>query len=909
MAKSNAQKYRHINETYPWGIGALCVLFVFFTLTQEWATETGKQVTFALGCAAVFLLIFLKKADRQLLFEKMPMIFAVLLAQCLLYLAGLFYGAYPKFALQEFFLNMGGLFAFTAAYILFRRGELNIKRFASWFAAGVVTVSLVSIELATSGYLLGLLKVAAEIMGSKLPDGYAAFETNTRITTVLGNPNVFAPIAVLGMFISLWSCGGMGERSRKDVRFMSFAIVCSAAFILCFSLGTILAFGAAVIVYLLAVKRGVRGQAAAAFAFTLISGLAIAFLVFRFKDTGILPLALVVVLSLGLAFLYSWLKPLRKPTAGTKTMLLAVGGGTAVVAVYLVCALVLKGDYHLADGASFRRAIALNEGSYSLQIAAESTQTESAVIVEVSSMSYTQAALKEKTVLKKVTLHSGETASFDVPESSAAVFFSIKASGNLTVTSAKIEGAEVEKELSLHYKLLPEFVVNRLQALWVNDNAIQRFIFFRDGLRIGMTSPVVGLGGGAFEGGLYGVADYYYMTKHSHNELIERFAEGGIVGLLLFAALAVLVFRALYQSRKSEKAALIFPLLCGSTALIFLHALIEVDFQMPAYRLIAFVLLALVAALCDDLEICKSGVKTALGLTVSLACVFTVLLSVGRIRAVHMVTETPSLQSLQSAITLDPFNGDDYRLSYLLNTTASTDPDVTAQSEAYLSSFNEKKHSPDTALLLAQYYLSKSQPDVDKAVEEAEYSIREERVNTNAWDHVFSLYNKVLNAPGTGIDTAAKIKSSITALCNDLVSLNGSLPKQIKPQYAAYSYLRATVPPAQNPNGNILADSRQPCDLNGDGKSDIVYSLNKDTVTWRLGVVFSGTNSYTLKIYQKQTAQCTVQIGGESVESTYDAEQGCFIVSRAGASGPGELLIIKTNQYTDDVYFTIERAV
>ena len=93
-------------------------------------------------------------------------------------------------------------------------------------------------------------------------------------------------------------------------------------------------------------------------------------------------------------------------------------------------------------------------------------------------MSYAQAALKENTALKSGVLRSGQAVEFTVPKDLAAVFFSFRANAPVKITEAIISGEGTSQKLALHYIFIPEFIVNRLQGLWVNDNAIQRFIFF-----------------------------------------------------------------------------------------------------------------------------------------------------------------------------------------------------------------------------------------------------------------------------------------------------------------------------------------------------------------------------------------------------------------------------------------------
>jgi hypothetical protein len=908
MAQSHQKRKSVSKKVFPYALAALCVIFMFFVLTGEWSFKSERQTVFSLFSAAVFFFVFHIKKNRTILLQRMTLIFLILLAQCLLYFAGLFYGTYPKFALRELFLNIGGLFIFAAAYVSFRRDELNLRRFALWLSAVIAFASVVSIELATSGYLIGIFKFLSGIISAQLPSNYGAFEANTRILTVMDNANVYAPIATLGMFLSLWLSGGMGERSRRNLFLMSCAGACAAAFILCFSMGTILAYIAAVTVYILTAKKGSRGAVFGKHTWCLVTGLIAAAAVFGLKTISILPLLAALTISIGSAFFYGRLRPFRAVIVNKKAKTAALIGGAAVIAVVIAGAVSLRSGYRLDPNGSFRRAVALGEGTYSIQIHFNSSEADATVSVDISSMSYEQAALKEKTVLKTAILRSGENASFDVPSSSAAVFFASSANKSLTVTDIKILGAGGTKALPLKYLILPEFIVNRLQAIWVNDNAIQRFVFFRDGIRLGMTSPVIGLGGGAFEGGLFGVADYYYMTKHPHNEFIQRFIDGGIIGLLFFTALPVFIVRALVRSRKSGDPDKVYPLLCGSMALIFLHALLEVDFMYPAYRVITAILFAAVAARYDDPAVSKRGLNTVLGSVVSLSCVATLLLSAGRIAAARLFAGSPTASQLRTAMVMDPCDIDDYQLSYLLFAAGTSDKTVQLTAGRYLASLQEKKLSSESAFYLAQYYLSETKPEVDKAVLKAEYAIHVSRVNPEIWDRVFWLYNLSLESQTLSPNDTAKIEASIRSLCGYLIQLNSELPVSIHPKYAAFSYLRVSQQASAVSEGTILVDSRTACDLDHNGLSDLIGNDAGGQILHEIDIVLNPSIDYSVKVFLPQSAGCEIAFDGAVRESTYIVDEGCYETHVSKLPETYSHLTIKTPKFPDTAYFTIVRS-
>ena len=87
------------------------------------------------------------------------------------------------------------------------RDEKNIRRVIAPTAVCIAVVSFVSIELATSRYLISIFNSISGLISGTMPADYASFETNTRITSVMGNPNTFAPVAAIGMLLGVWLAG------------------------------------------------------------------------------------------------------------------------------------------------------------------------------------------------------------------------------------------------------------------------------------------------------------------------------------------------------------------------------------------------------------------------------------------------------------------------------------------------------------------------------------------------------------------------------------------------------------------------------------------------------------------------------------------------------------------------------
>ncbi len=892
-------------NVFPWEPIALGLLLVVMLVIQEWGLRYEIHLVFALGAALIFVVSFLSRTNRTLLFNRITPVFLIILAHCLLFFAGLFYGSYSKFALQQFFLNIGGFFVFASLFMCFLRSDRSVSLFLGAFSVCVALVSLISIELATSRYLIALFENLAKITSSKLPDNFAIFETNTRVITVIGNPNVFAPIALLATFSALWDIGRAGSRLKKDALSMGLAIICGTTFVLCFSMGAMLSYIPALAAIILFKSKDERGAALFTNLYCLLVSLIGAAAVFALRRKGLTPLLSVLVISAVFALIYIYLKPLKLPVLKVKNGRIKIVAVVAAVVIIAALSLSLRGSYSLSKGGTFRRAEALKPGAYKIELKLDNPKADSSVNVSIDSMSYTEAALKEKTSLVSATLRSGEPLEFTVPSSSAAVFFHFTANSDVKLESVRVTGADSARLLSLRYLLIPEFMVNRMQGIWVNDNAIQRFVFFRDGIRLGLKSPLIGLGGGAFEGGIFSVVDYKYQTKHTHNEYIQSFVDGGILGLALFVLLTIFIFRALIRARRRSEASPLLPFLFGSTVFIFLHSMLEVDFSMTAYKLSAAAFFALTSSTYE--EKIKGGrpFNVSIRALVPLVSAAALILAFGRLYAVNITSSKVTLQALERAAVYDPFNGNDYMLSYLVNTKELSVPP--AQAREYLAKLESRELSADSEYLLAYYYMLKSKPDFEKGVKTAESYIHKKRVDPDVWDNIFTIYDYYLNTAAGKNLNIDKLNESTLRLGAYLSELNGTLPKEITPKYAQFLYMQAASA-AKNGSRQIVADSRVSCDLNHDGANDYIGKLSGQSIEWKLNTIIQPNGVYTLKVYAKEGSAVDVLLGGERFDAVYDASKGCFVTRIFSLDAKLKDLIVKTSQYGDGVYFTLEKA-
>jgi hypothetical protein len=148
------------------------------------------------------------------------------------------------------------------------------------------------------------------------------------------------------------------------------------------------------------------------------------------------------------------------------------------------------------------------------------------------------------------------------------------------------------------------------------------------------------------------------------------------------------------------------------------------------------------------------------------------------------------------------------------------------------------------------------------------------------------------------------ITASVGSLCSYLQELNVSLPKAIEPSFASFVSMKAQM---LESNSMILADSRKMYDLNMDGVSDLVDSISGQSARWKLTMLLSDTEVYVIRIYQNEDAPCRVFQDRTQLGCEYNQETGCFETFVFDPSQLQATYTVETDNYSEDVYFTIEK--
>lgn len=155
---------------------------------------------------------------------------------------------------------------------------------------------------------------------------------------------------------------------------------------------------------------------------------------------------------------------------------------------------------------------------------------------------------------------------------------------------------------------LPQNFIQRIASINLQQfSVVQRFVFFKDGLKVLTEHPLFGAGPNAWVALWQRYQSYPYTSRQSHSVLIDTIMNVGVVGCILF--LAILVCTVVIAIRTYRKEHVRNRLLTDSlvVALVGLMAHGAIDFDF-SYGTINFLMWALVAMMLPKLSIQQANI-------------------------------------------------------------------------------------------------------------------------------------------------------------------------------------------------------------------------------------------------------------------------------------------------------------
>lgn len=644
------------------------------------------------------------------------------------------YAVSGKFALNEF-LKVLAAFCLALLLLAFTGEERPERKVAAILEGCAVIAGVTSIDLLSTRWIS---TPVLTVLGWFSPDysDLSVVEEGVRMTSIFANPNIFAGCVGIGVLLSL----GLIVSSEKPTE-RALHVVClsvnALSFVLAFSIGACAAILPALLIFFVLSKTEQRIGLLLLMAEMFLVTAPCAFLISLTSMTaweGFQPIPLTGLVG-GAAMLC-----LLDLQVGQRLVAKLAGHGKAVfgltaallagAVVFVIAACNLTTGVTLHAGETLHRSAYPSPGPYS--VAAEMNGDP---YVTIESQSRTDSMMHTSSELYRGPLSE---AAFTVPEDSIVVWFQFNTNTEIRLESVEYQGENGSGGVPLDYRLLPGFIANRLQGLWANQNAIQRFVFFEDGLKLFQRSPIIGLGLGAFENGVRGVQAFRYDTKYAHNHYIQTLAETGIVGLALFLLLLAVSLLALWKGRKKP----LVPALGAVLVFMAGHALVEFVFSAYCYLPMAFGVFAVIGLCCADSFSLPSWMENKAaknGLLLSICAVLAVfwVLLWCNIAARKIVVGTIDLERLEQAAALDPFEKADYMLTYVdWVTGAEIDAQTRQKADEYAWRLG-RISSNTIPFYLAKYYFDSGR--VSLGFEMAERYVTYVSADKAVWQSTFYL--------------------------------------------------------------------------------------------------------------------------------------------------------------------------
>lgn len=805
------------------------VLFAVLLFAAAIVAQIGDYMSIKtggfIGAAAIVAMLFLANAERcrRLL---TPVSFAMMAYMLLAGLSTL-YARSGKFAIAEYGAMLTAYAVFMGILLFAKEGEISFRRTAAVIAAAAASVGILSIDAASCNILMRPFRAIAFALNSEYGDITGTY-FYSRLHTIFGNPNLYAGFLSIAVLLSLW-LQITAKTRRQQILCGILLTVNTVSYLLAFSMGSLGFFAAAALLMLALCPKETRMS----FFLLLFQTAVIALLTTGIAVRGFGAVATgspVPMLALAVGcVLFCLLDVFVRPKitgflAGKgKLILICIAVLIAAAIVYLIAALQVTGPFTFGFDPDIRRTADLSAGDYTLSV-----QASAPVNIRVAYKNTSNLIQNNDTELAVGT--SDAPITFTVPEDSRLVFFTFQGSRGTVIESATYEGA-ASGSINLGYKLLPEFIADRIQDLSANGNVVQRGVYRQDALRLFMTAPIFGRGLGGFENGIVSVQDYYYETSHAHNHYVEVMCNLGILGLLAYLSILGTAIWCLVRSRKQKP--LMVMVLAACVLQMFGQAVTDLTWSVGGCMVLFFSILAMIALYCGDTLRLKVpgrsrlyGVRLPVG-AVMLAFVIMIGLNLYAQTAVRKPTAT--LDTLKSCAAIDLFEKNDYKLSYLISGGQNDDPELAASYAADL----QREESNSITIPLAQYYASTGQ--FDAALDTLEQGARYMRADEEVWQQLFSLYEAMIDPVGNLsaaqlLEEKARYVDRMIGTYNALCQVNASQLDTVDLTSANNLFLGKLLAVGQLEEGDVtgaleifskmLFDTASAPDANADGLPD-----------------------------------------------------------------------------------------
>ncbi|WPX08894.1 O-antigen ligase family protein [Anaerocellum danielii] len=160
--------------------------------------------------------------------------------------------------------------------------------------------------------------------------------------------------------------------------------------------------------------------------------------------------------------------------------------------------------------------------------------------------------------------------------------------------------------IALKMHLIPSDMVAKIKSIamfWKERNFVERMVFYKDGLKIFLKSPVFGYGGGAWVSLYFMYQSYLYFTTQSHNYFLQVLLDTGIVGFCILIIFLWFLFSTSLKAwvKKEQKENIIIAGLLAAAFELYSHSFLDFDFSLASVQVLLFAALGILVSLSSQI--------------------------------------------------------------------------------------------------------------------------------------------------------------------------------------------------------------------------------------------------------------------------------------------------------------------
>ena len=741
--------------------------------------ETEKKV--ALCSTVAILAICVTPQFRRRLREQCSMLFLFVTAYIILAGISTFYAYAPKFALSEFSRLLAAYAFFLAIYTFVKRETFPYAVAA--LCGAISLLSLLHLDAASGGlFAHGIMSKFqiwtdggyTQVINDTVNYGYNS--TAGRLFGLFGNANSMATMCAIGIFLALY----LLLHAKGNWRLLPCAalVLNTVTFIMCISFGATLSLGLTILLLLICLPNAKERLSFAVVTLeTLIVSAVVAALNFPHMGTqatgGYLVLMYCIVGCLALFGLDYVLRQKIVDVLSKKIKVLWIALAALIILVIIgvVVAFTQTSDVTLNDGTTLLKRFSPGSGTCEITV-----QMDGDASLWVASSSKVEILQEETTVLHDAPYEG--TVTLEIPEDAIELQIRLTPLSDeaVTINNISYSDSEITKDIPAGYHWVPQEIVTRLQSLSTNHSVMQRIALMKDGLAMWLQAPVFGRGLGGFENGLLSVQEFFYATKYAHNHYIQTLCDLGVVGLLLFVLLLIYAIKSLWPMRKgNDEAHTIFLSLTGVTLMYAIHGGLEISASVAEVSIFVFGTFGLIAQMAPVPAFWTRRAKPialicSAGLAVLAA--FYGFLLLQNVRASSVINqETVTTSQLKKCVEMDVFEGDDFRLTYVVAAMSIQDEEVYAVADRYADEL-QSGHSNAVGPYLTEYYIHRG--NYEKAYAASEKYLTYTRADSESWNTQFQIFKKASIA-ATSVEEQEEISNIVKKTYHDMIDTNNEL--------------------------------------------------------------------------------------------------------------------------------------